>query len=129
VMMSEDEKAIRQLVETWMTASKAGDVQTVLDLMADDVVFMVPGQEPFGREAFKAAAESMRDVRIDGKSDIRELKVIGDWAYLRNHIDMEMNLPNGRTIRRTGYTLTILNKRADGRWVLSRDANLLTEKK
>jgi uncharacterized protein (TIGR02246 family) len=128
-MMSEDEQAIRRLVETWMTASKAGDVQTVLDLMADDVIFMVPGQEPFGKDAFKAAAESMRDVRIDGKSEIRELKVIGDWAYLRNHIEIEMSMPDGKTVRRSGYTLTILNKRADGRWVLSRDANLLTEQK
>jgi uncharacterized protein (TIGR02246 family) len=128
VMMSEDEKAIRELVRTWMAATKAGNVKTVLSLMAEDVVFMVPGQEPFGKEAFRAASEAMRDVRIDGKSDIREIKVIGDWAYLRNHIDMEMTLPDGKTVRRAGYTLTILNKTADGRWLLVRDANLLAER-
>ena len=47
--MTDDERAIRDLVATWMPASQAGDVSTVLGLMADDVVFMVPGREPFGR--------------------------------------------------------------------------------
>src|SRR3954454_8877201 len=46
------ETAIRTLVETWMAAAKAGDIATVLDLMTDDVIFMVPGREPFGKEAF-----------------------------------------------------------------------------
>lgn len=44
-----------------MTASKAGDIATTLSLMTDDVIFMVPGQEPFGKEAFSAASESAND--------------------------------------------------------------------
>jgi uncharacterized protein (TIGR02246 family) len=126
--MSDDEQAIRKLVETWMTATRAGDVETVLGLMADDAVFMVPGREPFGKEAFKAASESQKDARVDGKSEIREIKVLDDWAYMRNHIDMTMTLPDGKITRRSGYTLTILRKAADGRWLLVRDANLLAEK-
>ena len=34
--MSPDERAIRDLVDTWMKASQAGDTATVLSLMADD---------------------------------------------------------------------------------------------
>jgi ketosteroid isomerase-like protein len=41
---------------------------------------------------------------------------------------MTMTLPDGKRVRRAGYTLTILHKTADGRWLLARDANLLTEK-
>jgi uncharacterized protein (TIGR02246 family) len=124
--MTDDERAIRQLVDAWMAASKAGDYQTVLSLMADDVVFMVPGREPFGKEAFASQSEAMKEVRIDGRSDIRELKVLGDWAYLRNHIEVTMTPFSGKPLRRTGYTLTILRKQ-DGKWLLARDANLLTE--
>jgi uncharacterized protein (TIGR02246 family) len=58
--MTDDESSIRDLVETWMTASKAGELATVLSLMADDVVFVVPGQRPFGKEAFKTAAAASR---------------------------------------------------------------------
>jgi uncharacterized protein (TIGR02246 family) len=42
--MERDEQEIRQLVATWMAATKAGDIDTVLRLMADDVVFLVAGQ-------------------------------------------------------------------------------------
>jgi uncharacterized protein (TIGR02246 family) len=45
--MTDDERAIRELVSTWMRASESGDVNTVLSLMADDVIFMVPGREPW----------------------------------------------------------------------------------
>jgi uncharacterized protein (TIGR02246 family) len=124
--MIDDERAIRDLVATWMAASKAGDVATVLGLMADDVVFMVPGREPFGKEAFAAAAQGMKNMGMEGTSDIRELKVLGDWAYLRNHLTVTMTPPGGAPVRRAGYTLTILRKEPDGRWVLARDANLLT---
>ena len=37
-----------------------------------------------------------------------------------------MTPPGGKPMRRAGYTLTILRKEADGRWLLARDANLLT---
>ena len=126
--MTEDEPAIRDLVATWMEASRAGDVGTVLGLMADDVIFMVPGREPFGKQVFAAAAEGMKQLRMEGTSDIRELRVIGDWAWLRNYIEVTVTPPGGaKPVRRAGYTLTILRKEPDGRWVLARDANLLTE--
>jgi uncharacterized protein (TIGR02246 family) len=123
-----DERAIRTVVETWMSATKNGDLATVLGLMADDVVFMVPGQEPFGKEVFAASSSRMADVQFDGRSEIKELQVLGDWAYVRNYIDLTVTPASGPASHRAGYTLTIFRKLADGRWVLSRDANLLTPK-
>jgi len=108
-----------------MAASKAGDQDTVLGLMTDDVVFMVPGREPFGKEAFAAASQGMQGMRIEGTSDIVELQVLGDWAYLRNRLNVTITPPGGSPTTRSGYTLTILRKEADGRWLLARDANLL----
>src|SRR6476660_8851382 len=125
--MPPDERAIRNLVATWMAASQAGDLKTVLSLMTDDVVFMVPGREPFGKEAFAAASQGMKDVRMQGTSDIREIEVLGDWAYLRNYLELTITPPGGEPVRRAGYTLTILRKSPDGRWQLARDANLLTK--
>jgi uncharacterized protein (TIGR02246 family) len=124
--MTDDERAIRDLIATWMDASHAGDIDTVLSLMTDDVVFMVPGREPFGKEAFAAASQGMKGVRMEGKTDIRELNVLGDFAYLRSHIAITITPPGGEPVRRAGYTLTILRKGPDGRWRLARDANLLT---
>jgi uncharacterized protein (TIGR02246 family) len=124
--MSPDERAIRELVDTWMKASRAGDTETVLGLMSDDVIFMVTGREPFGKQTFAANSRSMDGVKLEGSADIRELKVLGDWAYLRNFIEITITPPGGETVRRSGFTLTILRKERDGRWLLARDANLVS---
>ena len=124
--MTDDERAIRELVETWMRASKAGDTATVLDLMTDDVVFMTIGQEPFGKEHFRDSSESMRGIDIDGQAETLEVEVLGDTAWIRNRLEMVMTPEDGGPMRRSGYTLTILKKGGDGRWRLFRDANLVT---
>ena len=124
--MSDDERAIRDLIDTWMAASRAGDTRTVLGLMTDDVVFMVPGREPFGKQEFAAMSQGMKDVRVEGKSEIRELQVLGDWAYVHSYLQFSVTPPGGNSVKRAGYTLTLLRKEPDGRWLLARDANLLT---
>jgi len=63
---------------------------------------------------------------MEGSSEIRELKVLGDWAFLRGYLQVTMTPPGGNSVRRAGYTLTIFHKQPDGRWLLARDANLLT---
>lgn len=125
--MTDDERAIRDVVDVWLDASKAGDLATVLSLMTDDVVFMVPGQKPFGKDAFAAASRGMKDVRIEAKSEIQEIQVLGDWAYLRNYLEMTVTPPGGAAKHQSGHILTILRKEPDGRWRLARDANLLVE--
>jgi uncharacterized protein (TIGR02246 family) len=122
-----DEREIRELVETWMDASRRGDVESVLDLMADDMIFMVPGREPFGKDEFRAMSQAMSGVEVDGRADIRELRVLGDWAWIRNHIQLTVTPKGGgEPVRRAGYTLSIFEKGRDGRWRLARDANLVT---
>jgi len=127
-MNSTDEQQIRDLVATWMAATKAGDVATVLNLMTDDVVFLVAGQPPFGKEKF---AETMKgplgkpQAHIDGRSEIQEVQVSGDMAYTWSQLTVEVTPPGGEPIKRAGHTLSVLRK-SGGRWQLARDANLLT---
>ena len=124
--LTEDEQAIRKVIETWMRASQSGDTATVLSLMTEDAVFTVAGREPFGREVFQAAASGTNAAQIDGTNEIVELQVLGDWAFTRNRIDLTVTPPAGEPVRRSGYTLTLFRKGADGHWRLARDANLLT---
>jgi uncharacterized protein (TIGR02246 family) len=124
--MSEDEQAICDVVTTWLAASKAGDLDTVLGLMTDDVVFMVPGREPFGKAEFAAGSKAMSGVKIDGTPNIQEVMVLGDWGWMRNHLRISVTPPGGATMVRSGYILTILRKNAEGCWQVARDANLLT---
>lgn len=120
-----DERAIRELVDQWLGASAKGDLDALLGLLADDVIFMVPNKEPFGKEAFAAANRQMKDVHLEAVSDIQEIKVLGDWAWMRNHLQVTLTPPNGEATLLAGYVLTILRKTPAG-WVIARDANLLT---
>ena len=123
--MNDDEQTIRGLVRTWLAASKAGDLAKVLSLMADDVLFLVPGQAPFGKQQFAQGSKAMQGVEIDGASEIEELHVLGDWAWMRTRLRVAMTPPGGKPAVRSGYTLTILCKKPDGGWVIAQDANLL----
>ena len=124
--MQEDEQAIRQLVATWMAASEAGDTETVNGLMADDVEFLVPGQPPMrGKAAFAASQSALHRFNLEATSEVLEVKVLEDWAYLRTALIVIVTPKDGGLpVRRAGDTLSILRKE-DGRWLLVRDATLL----
>ena len=114
--MSDDERAIRGVVEQWLAASQSADLDTLLSLMTEDVVFLVPGREPFGKQQFAAACAAMKHVKLVAAGKMAELQVLGNGAHLRNHLDISLTPTHGTAVRRSGYTLTILSKAADGRW-------------
>jgi len=126
--MGNDEREIRQLVSTWMAASKAGDVETVLSLMSDDVVYLVPGQPVMRKADFAAAARAQSGQgtpQFDGTSEIQEIKILGDWAFMWSKLTVVVTPPGGaQPMTRAGHTLSILKKQ-NGKWVLARDANML----
>jgi uncharacterized protein (TIGR02246 family) len=128
--MNRDEQEIRQLITTWIEATKAGDTDTVLSLMSDDVVFLATGQPPMvGKGAFAAAMQAQAGQgrpQFEGKSEIQEVRVFDDWAYMWTKLTVVFTPPGGSPITRAGNTLTILNKQ-NGKWVLARDANLLAK--
>lgn len=123
-MTSSDEQAIESVVERWMAATRAGDLNAVLNLMSDDAIFTVPEQEPFGKEQFAEGFKAISKMKFQGKSEILEIEVFGDYAWTRNQIRMTMEKPNGEAIEREARTLTIYKREADGAWRLFRDANL-----
>ena len=125
--MENDEREIRDLVATWMEATQSGDVETVLSLMTDDVVFLVPGQPVMRKATFEASARkhaSPGGPTFEGTSEIQEIKVAGDWAYLWTRLTVVATREGAAPVTRTGHTLSVLRKQG-GKWLLARDANLL----
>ena len=123
-----DEQAIRDLVTTWLDASKRGDNDKTLSLISDDVVFLTPGHAPMrGKAAFAAAQAGVADFELDATSEIQEIKVLGEWAYIWTHLTVAM-IPKrgGAPLKRAGNTLSILQKQ-NGSWVIVRDANMLAD--
>ena len=128
--MDRDEREIRELVKRWMDGTKAGRYDEVLELMTDDAVFLQPGRAPMiGKAAFAEALKSATNApqgaaTFDGRSEIREVRVMGEWAFMWTHLIVTVTSPGAAPMTRTGHTLTVLRKE-DGRWKLARDANLL----
>ncbi len=121
-----DEQAIRDLIATWLRASAAGDTETVLSLMTDDAVFLLPGRPPMcGKATFAAGQAALKDFRLEGNSEIQEIHVCGDWAYCWTKLTVIITpLSGGKPIKRSGNTLSVYQKQS-GKWLLHRDANLL----
>ena len=121
----EDERQIRQLVDSWIAASKAHDLPALMDMMTDDVVFMTPGRAPFGKTEFAADSERVKGVAIDARAEVQEIEVFGPRAYVRNHVRVELTSPGQAPKRVSGFAMSVLRKEADGRWRIARDANLV----
>ena len=122
---SEDERQIRELVESWIAASNARDLPALIGMMTDDIVFMTPGRAPFGKAEFAADVERMKSVAIDARAEVQEIEVFGPRAYIRNHVRVELTSPGQAPKRVSGYAMSVLRKEADGRWRIARDANLV----
>jgi uncharacterized protein (TIGR02246 family) len=125
-MTQNDDRAIRNLIETWVKAGN--NLNVILPLMDEDVVFLGAGRQPMrGRAAFAAASQGMQNenMRFEASSEIIELHVNGDWAYCWTQLNVTM-MPEGRPpILRAGPTLTVLRRQTDGTWAIYRDANML----
>jgi uncharacterized protein (TIGR02246 family) len=126
--MSGDEQAIRDLVATWLRATHDGDVEAVLELMTPDVIFLMAGQPPMvGKEKFAQGLRQVLDEHaIDSHSSIDEVAVSGDMAYCRTSLSITITSKHGLLpLRRTGHTLSIMRRCEDGKWRLTRDANMV----
>jgi hypothetical protein len=51
-------------------------------------------------------------------SDIQEIRLLGEWAWMRQHLRVTVTPRNAKPTVLSGYTMAILRK-------IARDANLL----
>ena len=127
-MSQNDEHLIRQAIDTWLQASREGDLPTVMNLMTEDVVFLTPGNPPMSRADFEARSKSMTGkVSIEGKPEIKEITVFGDTAICWNYLEITATPLDGGAapVKREGNILSVFRKGADGQWRIWRDANML----
>lgn len=126
--MNPDEQSIRTLVAEWHKATAAGDVEAVLCLMAEDVVFLVAGHPPMkGRSTFEKGLRGLLTSHsVESTSEIQEVEVSGSLAYCWSMLNVRITpKTGGNSVLRSGSAVSILRKQANGSWVVVRDANLL----
>jgi uncharacterized protein (TIGR02246 family) len=130
--MNTDEEQIRHVIDTWHRATSAGDVDSVMPLMTEDVVFLTPGNLPVhGRAAFEQGLKNLlKSHSIESRAEVLEMQVDGALAYCWTNLTVTINpSASGEGLTRSGPTLTVFRKQTNGEWLLYRDANLLPPRK
>jgi uncharacterized protein (TIGR02246 family) len=119
--MEADEQAVRELHANWINAVSAGDLDHLLGLMAEDVVFLNPGKEPFGRDGFPAGfLEAHQRALIRCISELQDVTVVGDVAYTWAKDSLSVTpRAGGDAAHLAGHRLTVYRKQPDGRWLLA----------
>jgi uncharacterized protein (TIGR02246 family) len=126
--MRTDEREIHDVHSMWIDAMNAGDLARLLTLMTSDVVFLNPGQAPFGRDGFSTAflaAHNQAVIRCI--SELEEVVVVGEVAYTRSRDALSVTARGGgEATQFAGYRITIYRRQPDGRWLLARDAHTVS---
>ena len=126
--MGSDERAIRALHSTWIDAVNAGDLVRLLSSMANDVMFLGPGETPSGRDEFSPRFSAAHEqARINCTSDLQDVVALGEVAYTLSRDSLSVTpRAGGEAMQLAGHRITVYRKQPDGRWLLARDAHTLS---
>ncbi len=120
--MSDDRKQIHALLDRYEAALNASDVGAVLELYADDGVFM-PSSAPTaeGTEALRGAYEFVfSTIRLNIRFTVDEIVVDGSTAFARTGSKGTVTvLAEGVTAPEENRELFVFQKR-DGAWKIAR---------
>lgn len=107
--MGPDERAIREVHSTWIDAVNAGDLVCLLSLMADDVVFVSPGQVPSGRGGFAPGfSAAHQQAWIDCISELEDVVVVGEVAYTVSRDSLSVTpRAGGEAMQLAGHRITV----------------------
>src|SRR5437588_762414 len=125
--MGPDEQAIREVQSTWIDAVNAGELDRLLAMVTDDVVFLNPGDEGLGLDGFSAKfSAAHRQLRICCVSELEDVVIVGEVAYTRSRDSLSVSpLAGGEENRLAGGRMTIYRKQPGGGWRLAGDAHWL----
>ena len=122
-----DEEQIKRLMDDWRRLTAEADVDGLLLLTTDDVVFLTPENPPITRDAFAAGFRDVSDkARIESTQEVKEVRVSGDIAYAWSQLSVVVTpKAGGDSWENSGHVLSVFHRSASGRWLLARDANVM----
>jgi uncharacterized protein (TIGR02246 family) len=114
-------------MDDWRRLTSEGDLDGLLSLTSDDVVFLTPGNPPITKADF---ADGFRQVsakaRIEATQEVKDIGVSGDIAYAWSHLSVVLTpKEGGARSASSGYVLSVFRRSPSGQWLLARDANLV----
>ncbi|HTW33846.1 MAG TPA: SgcJ/EcaC family oxidoreductase [Rhizomicrobium sp.] len=122
--MTDDEAAIRNVMQSYNAALNGGKTSAVLPLYTDDGIFMPPySPSAIGKDAVRKAYDAVfEELKFDVKFTIAEVVVMAPaWAYVRtNSAGTTGHHSTGKTTAEANQELFIFRKDNDGQWRIAR---------
>jgi uncharacterized protein (TIGR02246 family) len=121
------EAEIAELVDRWLKATQSRDLDALLSMMDDDVMFL-PASGPVIRGKSDARSIYQRlfaqTSRVESCPVVEEIVVAGDWAFLTGSDELFLTLSeSGMRVHMKGRAISIMRRHSDGCWRFARGIN------
>lgn len=117
--------AALQAHENYVAAINSNNLDSLLGMLTDDVVFMAPNSPVMeGKQALIPWLEGyLAAYQTHWAKTVDEFVVSGEWAFERySWKSTDTSLEDGSVFEDTGWGLVIYQRDADGKWRVARDA-------
>ncbi|HUR32842.1 MAG TPA: nuclear transport factor 2 family protein [Vicinamibacterales bacterium] len=111
--------------DAYVTAINSNNLDTLLGVLTDDVVFLSAGEPPMvGKAAVRPwLAAYLEAYRTHWDKPVDEFIVNGEWAYERySWKSTDTPVAGGDAVIDTGWGLVVYHHDTDGTWRVARDA-------
>jgi ketosteroid isomerase-like protein len=111
--------------EAYTAAINSNNLEAVVAVCTDDVVFLSPNEPAVvGKAAVRAwSAAYLKAFKIHWDKTVRDFTVAGDWAFERySYRQKDVPRAGGAPVTDTGKGLIVYHHDADARWRVARDA-------
>jgi len=119
------DSAAHKAHENYVRLINSNNVDSLMSIMTDDVVFLAADAKPIiGKAAVRAWADDYEKAfRTHWDKPVQEFTVSGDYAIERyNYTSTDKPVGGGKDVVDTGWGLVIYHRDADGVWRVARDA-------
>lgn len=119
------DSAAHQAHANYVEAINSNIVDSLMDMMTEDVVFLAANDKPIiGKAAVRAwADEYVSAFHTQWDKPVQEFVISGDYAFERyNYTSTDTPISGGAPLVDTGWGLVVYHREADGVWRVARDA-------
>ena len=117
--------AAHQAHEAYVTAINSNNLDSLLGMLTDDVVFL-SAHEPVmvGKAAVRPWLQAyLTAYRTHWDKPVQEVVVSGNWTFERySYTSTDTARAGGAVVRDTGWGLLLYHHDSDGKWRVARDA-------
>jgi ketosteroid isomerase-like protein len=111
--------------ENYVRVINSNNLDSLMSMMTDDVVFLAAGSKPvIGKAAVREWADGyIKAFHTHWDKPVQEFTVSGDWAIERyNYTSTDTPVAGGKDVVDTGWGLVLYHREPDGVWRVARDA-------